>query len=114
MPMTSRRRVLQLIAGAPLLPLGRGGLLAATSLSACGGSDPQASFVSAEFVGMPAPGAGSAEALATTTVGSSLKVNLSDGSSQSYQLAYQPFFLTGQEVPDGRGGKIVAGAYYDI
>ena len=120
----SRRRVLQLFAGAPMLPLGSSGLLAATTLTACGGGDTAAatpaaapaaaSFASAEFTGMAAPAASSPAALATTTVASGLKVTFSDGSSRSYDLAYQPFFLTGQEVPDGKGGTVIAGGYYDI
>ena len=114
LPNPSRRRVLQLLAGAPMLPLGAATFASVASLTACGGgSDAQRTMASAEFIGMPAPGAASPEALATTTVGSALKVNFTDGTSQTYQLAYQPFFLTGQEVPDGKGGKVIAGAYYD-
>ncbi len=98
-----------------MLPLGTGGLLA-TTLSACGGGsdDAAATLSSAEFVGMAAPAASSPQALATTTVGSSLKLGFSDGSSQTYQLAYQPFFLTGQEVTSTSGGKVIAGGYVDI
>ncbi|WP_427913432.1 PhoX family protein [Ramlibacter sp. MMS24-I3-19] len=123
---TSRRRLLQLLAGAPVLPLGIRSM-AALSLAACGGGGgqnlpgnvaaaptPSASFVSAEFIGMPAPGADQPTALATTTVSSRLKANFSDGSSQTWDLAYQTFFLTGDKVPDGKGGTIVAGGYYDI
>jgi secreted PhoX family phosphatase len=43
-----------------------------------------------------------------------LKVNFSDNSSQTYALSYQPFFLTGDLVPDGKGGTLLAGGYYDI
>src|SRR5690606_7797111 len=32
----------------------------------------------------------------------------------NYKLAYQPFFMTGDMVPDGNGGEILAGGYYDI
>jgi len=95
-------------------------------LSGCGGSSdndlppvtapvtPTATFTTAEFTGMAAPLASAPAALATTTVGSKLKVNFSDGSSNSYNLAYQPFFLTGDRVPDGKGGTVIAGAYFDI
>ncbi|MDF1485166.1 DUF839 domain-containing protein [Ramlibacter sp. H39-3-26] len=112
--LPTRRRALQLLAGAPMLPLG-GSLAAAASLTACGGDDDDdLVFASAEFIGMSAPGTSNPEALATTTVGSKLKVNFTDGSSQTYDLAYQPFFLTGDAVPDGKGGKIIAGGYFDI
>lgn len=126
-PESSRRRLLQLFAGAPMLPLaGLTGV--STLLSACGGSSdpvaapvtppvtpaPVATFTTAEFTGMAAPAASSPAALATTTVGSKIKVNFSDGSSNSYNLAYQPFFLTGDRVPDGKGGTVIAGGYVDI
>ena len=42
--------------------------------------------------------------MATTTVGSTLNIKLSDDSVRSYQLAYQPFFVTGDMVSDGKGG----------
>lgn len=48
------------------------------------------------------------------TVASQLKVQFSDNSEQSFDLGYQPFFVTGDEVSDGKGGKILAGGYYDI
>jgi hypothetical protein len=47
-------------------------------------------------------------------VASTLDVSLSDGSKQSFKLAYQPFFLTGDRVSDGKGGQILAGGYVDI
>ena len=121
----SRRKALKFLAGAPMLPLG----LASTSLLAgCGGGDdapatppvttnPPAStatFTTAEFTGMPAPSLANAAEMATTTVGSSLKVNFSDGTSQNFKLAYQPFFMTGDKVSDGKGGTILAGGYFDI
>ncbi len=71
-------------------------------------------FVSATFTGMAAPNLDNAAAMATTTVGSSLKVSYGDGTVQEYTLAYQPFFVTGDMVPDGKGGQVLAGGYYDI
>ncbi|MGB5858698.1 MAG: alkaline phosphatase PhoX, partial [Pseudomonas aeruginosa] len=104
-----------MLAGAPMLPIGSGGLLAST-LAACGGGGDSndLSFASAVFTGMAAPAAGNPEALATTTVGSSLKVTYGNGTSSTYQLAYQPFFLTGQQVTSTSGAKVVAGGYVDI
>jgi secreted PhoX family phosphatase len=52
--------------------------------------------------------------MATTSVASSLKVAYSDGSSQTYQLGYQPLFMTGDSMPNQQGGKIMAGGYFDI
>lgn len=52
--------------------------------------------------------------MATTTVGSTLSVSFSDGSARNFKLAYRPFFVTGDLVPDGKGGTTLAGGYYDI
>lgn len=115
----SRRQALKLFSSIPLLPLGS--VSAASLLTACGGSsdspvEPAAtvSFSSASFSGMSAPGIANPAAMATTSVASSLNVKLSDGSTQSFKLAYQPFFITGDNVPDGKGGTILAGGYVDI
>ena len=112
--LTTRRKALQFLAGVPMLPLGA---TAATSfLTACGGGDDgtTASFVSASFTSMAAPTLANATAMATTTVGSTLNIKLSDESVRSYQLAYQPFFVTGDMVSDGKGGTVLSGGYYDI
>ena len=63
---------------------------------------------------MPAPTLANAAAMATTTVGSMMTANFSDASKLDFKLAYQPFFITGDLVADGNGGKILAGGYYDI
>jgi len=104
-----------------MLPLGSA---SAALLAGCGGDDdtdtspnpgtPTATFTTAEFIGMSAPTLAAPAAMATTTVGSELKVSFSDGSSQTYKLAYQPFFITGDKVPDGKGGTVLAGGYFDI
>jgi secreted PhoX family phosphatase len=112
--MLSRRKALQLLTGAPLLPLGSA-VSAAGLLSACGGSDdPVKNYVAASFTSMAAPTLANAQAMAKMTVSSQLKVKYSDDSEQSFDLGYQPFFVTGDEVADGKGGKILAGGYYDI
>ncbi|MFM0229082.1 PhoX family protein [Paraburkholderia sediminicola] len=117
----SRRKALKLLAGAPMLPLG--GLATASMLTACGGGGdelvatpvkPVANFVSAAFSGMAAPTLADPAAMAKTTVGSTLSVQLSDGSSRTFKLAYQPFFVTGDTVPNIKGGTILAGGYFDI
>ncbi|HYS66691.1 MAG TPA: alkaline phosphatase PhoX [Paraburkholderia sp.] len=115
----SRRKALKLLAGVPMLPLG--GLATASMLTACGGTDdlatpvkPVANFASAAFNGMAAPTLADPAAMAKTTVGSTLTVQLSDGSSRTFKLAYQPFFITGDSVPNIKGGTILAGGYFDI
>ena len=107
----SRRNALRLLAGAPLLPVA-----GATTLSLFTASRParaaMATPKSAEFMGMAAPATAAEQA--TTTVASSLAVTYSDGTRQTFRLGYQPLFFTGDEVPDGRGGKTLAGGYHDI
>lgn len=113
-PMPSRRKTLQLLAGLPLLPLGAGAS-ASGLLAACGGGgDSAPAFKSASFTSMAAPTLADAAAMATTSVGSALKVRYADDSTQTFALAYQPFFITGDLVADGKGGKILAGGYVDI
>ena len=111
-PLPSRRKALQVLAGAPLLPLGTGAM--ASLLTGCGGDDDDPSYVSAAFTSMAAPTLANPAAMATTTVASTLQVKFSDQSTRDYTLSYQPFFITGDMVPDGKGGTILAGGYYDI
>src|SRR5471030_145880 len=116
-PNVSRRKALKLLVGAPMLPLGA--FSVSTLLSGCGGDSATApataaSFKSASFASMAAPSLANPAAMATTTVGSTLTVNYSDGTTQAYKLAYQPFFVTGDLLPNGSGGTTLAGGYYDI
>lgn len=116
-PDLSRRRIVQLFAGMPLLPLA-GGSAAAALLSACGGSNdsaaPAARLMSVTFTGMSAPTLADPAKMATTTVGSGMNATYSDGRTQPYALAYQTFFITGAMVPNGSGGTTLSGGYYDI
>ena len=119
LPVASRRRALQLLAGAPMLPLTSA--LSGTSLllTACGGGGsstaaPAATLSGVAFSSMAAPTLANAAAMATTTVGSTLTASFSDGSKADFSLAYQPFFVTGDLVADGKGGKVLAGGYVDI
>jgi hypothetical protein len=108
--LASRRRALQALAAAPLLPLGAllpEGIALAAQPQAAG-------FASARFVSMPAPSLAKPAEMAATTVQSALEIAYTDGSKQTVQLGYHPFFMTGDPVPDGKGGQIVAGGYYDI
>jgi len=123
-PTTTRRNALRMFGAAPMLPLGT-----VAFLSGCGGgNDPvaapattptpvvpvAANFRAAEFVGMAAPTLATPAAMATTTVGSTLRISYDDGTSVDFKLAYQPFFVTGDMVPDGKGGTALAGGYVDI
>lgn len=121
-PDVSRRRILKLLSGAPLLPLATGSG-AAYLFSAFGASaeaatseaaTPFPALESASFISMAAPNLADPSAMATTTVHSSLVANFKNGATQTFALKYEPFFLTGVQVPDGKGGSTLAGGYYDI
>ena len=114
----SRRRLLSLFGGAPLLPLASS-MTAAGLLTACGGDGgddetPVANFQSVSFSNMAAPSLAVAADMAKTTTSSVMTITYDDGSTKSIALAYEPFFTTGDMVPDGKGGTILAGGYYDI
>ena len=122
----SRRHLLKLMAGAPMLPLDATlfSALRTTSVLASGllsGQWAQAArakaapaLVGVSFSSTPAPGLDQPAAMATTSVGSVMSASFNDGSHLDFKLAYQPFFITGDLVPDGRGGQTLAGGYYDI
>ncbi len=112
----SRRNILKFLSGAPLLPLA-GGSATAALLSACGGGDtaaPAATLMSLSFSGMAAPTLAEPAKMATTTVASALNAVYSNGKTLSYALGYQTFFITGAQVPNGSGGTILSGGYFDI
>lgn len=121
--LLSRRKALQLFSGAPLLPLGS--VVSASSLlAACGGGDDDnttpttppvtKNYVSATFTSMAAPTLTTPANMATMYVASQLKVAFDDKSEQVYDLGYQPFFVTGDMVSNGKGDQVLAGGYYDI
>jgi secreted PhoX family phosphatase len=123
-PELSRRRLLRMLGGIPMLPLAS--VAGASLLTACGGSDdtdmpgalapvvPSATLGTVTFSSMAAPNLANPAAMATTTVGSTMTVNFSDTSKLDFKLAYQPFFITGDMVPNGAGGTVLAGGYYNI
>ena len=121
-PEISRRRLLQMLAAAPLLPFS--GMAGASLLTGCGGGNSgsdaslaaltAATVSSVSFSSMAAPTLATAAAMATTSVGSTLTVNFGDASKLEFKLAYKPFFITGDQVADGNGGKTLAGGYYNI
>ena len=71
-------------------------------------------FLSATFTNMPAPTLANPQGMASTTVGASLQVHFADQTSQSLPLSYKTFFDTGDMVPNGEGGMILSGGYYNI
>lgn len=112
----TRRSALKLFATAPMLPLGVVSLSSLVTGCASGttAAGTSVAFASAAFSSMAAPSLANPAAMATTTVASSLQVTFQDGSTRAYKLAYEPFFITGDRVPDGNGGTMLAGGYVDI
>jgi secreted PhoX family phosphatase len=120
----SRRRLLRLLGVTPMLPLGAGTVGA--MLAGCGGggdgpvdtapvqATPAVTLAGVSFSSMPAPSLAKAADMATTSVASTMSVTFSDSSKLDFKLSYQPFFITGDLVPNGSGGSILAGGYYDI
>jgi hypothetical protein len=116
---TSRRRLLQMFASAPLLPLASTATGASLMLTACGGGSTAApvstaTLSSVSFSSMAAPTLADAAAMATTSTKSVMTATFSDASKVDFKLAYQPFFVTGDMVPSGTGSNVLAGGYYDI
>ncbi len=112
---TSRRQALKFAAGVPLLPLAAGTV--GSFLAGLGNDTALAATIrpnTARFVSMAAPTLSNPQAMATTYVTSAIEFELSDKSRKQFPLSYEPFFITGDMVPDGKGGKILAGGYYDI
>ncbi|MCU4414420.1 PhoX family protein [Acinetobacter sp. WU_MDCI_Axc73] len=115
----TRRDLLKWFSGIPFLPLGA--MATAATLAGCNDSDNDSSttpikpanFKNATFTPMTAPTLADPAAMATTSVNSKLSVNWDDGSKTDYQLAYKPFFKTGDQVPSLKGGTVIAGGYVD-
>ncbi len=110
-----RRQALKFLGAPIMLPLG--GTALGSLLTACGGGgddDHPVNMTTASFTAMAAPSLSVPADMAKTLVTSKLSVSFTDGSTQDYALSYQPFFTTGDLVPDGKGGTILAGGYVDF
>ena len=109
-----RRSFMKMAVGAPMLPLGSAGFTALCNSPSLLAAETASNFKFAEFISMEAPSLANPEAMATTSVGSMLEITSQNGNKKTYKLAYEPFFITGDMVPDGKSGKILAGGYVDI
>ncbi|MDQ7248098.1 PhoX family protein [Dongia sedimenti] len=107
----TRRQALKALAYAPLLPLAGS---AASMLFSNAAGAATSEITGAKFIPMPAPGLDNPAAMSSMTVGSSMQLKYADGTEQLFKLQYEPFFVTGAQVPDGKGGTILAGGCYDI
>jgi uncharacterized protein len=104
----SRRHTLKVLSGLPLLPLASS--LASLPIVAEAHTYGRASYT---FGGMEAPSLADPALMGTTYVASTL-TKASGRHSETFDLGYETFFLTGDTVPATVGGEIVAGGYYDI
>jgi len=115
----SRRRALQMLTGAPMLPIAAslGALPLVADAHGNGiheGHHPRfGKGMSYEFGGMAAPTLAEPANMATTYVASTLTRTLGRH-SETFALGYEAFFLTGETVPATGGGTIMAGSYFDI
>ncbi len=114
----NRRRALQLLGSAPMLPLASSvvglSMVSEAEASAKAKGLFHASHMRYTFNGMAAPSLAVPEQMATTYVGSTLTKSLGKHFCETYTLGYETFFLTGSVVPATGGGSIVAGGYFDI
>lgn len=109
----TRRFALRALGAISLLPWAGGLTACAAPLHGRLGSSqaPDTDPVGVEYSSMPAPQ--TPAAMSTTTVGSVMTVRYADGHSTSFDLAYEALFTTGDRVPDGLGGTVLAGGYFD-
>lgn len=121
---TTRRSLLQMMLAAPVIPISSS-FAASALLTGCGGSSGSSSadytttttlptYKSVTFKSMAAPTLANPAEMATTLVKSTMDIDYVNGTKITYSLAYEPFFITGTQVPDGKGGTILAGGYYNI
>ena len=118
-PLATRRRALQLLAGAPLLPMTSGAALMSLAASAAQAAphdhERHASAVrSVSFSHMPAPTLADPAAMASVSVGSVMTVEFRNRSRAEFKLPTSHFFITGDVVPGTQGTQVLAGGYYDI
>lgn len=117
MHTASRRLALKWLVSTPALGFGTlsaGSFLAGCATATSNGTANAKTVASVAFSGMAAPALNHPADMAKTSVASSIQLTYNDGTSQSQQLVHRSFFTTGDLVPDGHGGKVVAGGYFDI
>lgn len=105
----SRRDALKLVASLPLLPA-----FASFPSVAQAAKSSSSRIVSVSFKGMPAPGLDQPAAMARVSADSLVEVVSASGKKSVKALQYQSLFMTGEMLPDGHGGQILAGGYVDI
>ncbi len=110
----SRRKLLKMLGSAPLLPMS--GASVTALLAACGGGGTSGTAITAaSFVGMSAPTLAASAALGkASSEGAKLQLTFQDGSTQTIDLGYTEFMVTGDTVPKTGGGTIVAGGYFKL
>jgi len=112
----SRRKVLEMFASVPMLPLASSlaGLPLLTEAAEGELSSLKGTPFSCSFGSMAAPSLADPAQMATTYVASTLTKRIGRRQSETYALGYETFFLTGDAVAATGGGTVIAGGYYDI
>lgn len=110
-----RRKILQMLISAPLLPAATA-IGSSSLLAACGGGSSSSSTAatpkSVSFTNTAAPSTVANQA--TVYTASNAVVTYSDGSTRSTALAYNTLYKTGDTMKTPSGADIVAGGYFDI
>lgn len=104
-----RRAALKVFAGLPWLPA-----IASLPFSAQAHAAVSGPIAAVTFKGMAAPGLAQPAAMASVSADSLVALRSASGKSRNMALRYQALFLTGELLPDGRGGQILAGGCFDI
>ena len=106
----SRRRALQLLYSAPVLPLAS----SFAGLSFVAEAEASGKPANFRFGAMAAPSLADPPQMATTYVASTLTKSDGPHQSETYKLGYETFFLTGARVSGTDHAGIIAGGYFDI
>ncbi|MBN2721971.1 MAG: DUF839 domain-containing protein [Campylobacterales bacterium] len=115
LPDDKRRTLLKLLSGIPLFPFGicSPSYLLSAKIDLLDKSIMD-NTISVSFIDMQAPSLQKPEEMATTLVQSALDIQTANGIKKSFNLAFESLFVTGDLVPGGDGGRIVAGGNFDI
>ncbi len=109
-----RRFILKTLGAAPLLPLGAASISSLVAEHAQAAVRRPTGMTAVRFSSTPAPDLSEPANMATNFVRSVMTVQTANGQRHDYRLAYKTFFTTGDRVPDGKGGMILAGGNFDI
>ncbi len=112
-----RRILLKLLSSIPLFPLdvcSSAEFLSDQLSLSDGATQIKDNPLSVSFTSMPSPSLHNPQEMATTLVGSALNIHSKNSKTTTFNLSYESLFVTGDLVPDGNGGLIIAGGNFNI